>query len=411
MPKESTNILYLDYDSVNVIFGFLHFRDAVKMCMLNKGCYAHFIIICYQNSFVPLDLRKKLKSYFVPSSKFCSLDMFPNLFSIQHVIFFSSVVKMPRMHIADQIKNADCLRNVICLEKRCMAVPKKLKHISFGREFNAPWNKGVLPDSIVTISFHERCKFNFDVDRSCLPSNLRKISFGHMFNKSIDDLPDTVEVLFFCQNSKFNKVIKKFPSSLRELYLGDDYNRPLVNLPDSVEILHFSIKSRFNLEIQYPINLKKICFGKSFNQPLQQLSRLLELTTIKFHNCSLFNLPVEGAFQALKSIRFGINFNNHVNLCNCPVLLTIKFSPKSKFNSSFSEAPKSLEYLYLGKNFNHDLWVPNTIKIITFPNSSKFVKIIYFYIADPKSPTTPELIMGKKYKDQYKNGAYITKGC
>jgi hypothetical protein len=315
------------------------------------------------------------------------------------------------MHIADQIKNADCLRNVICLEKRCIAVPKKLKHISFGREFNAPWNNGVLPDSIVTISFHERCKFNFDVDCSCLPSNLRKISFGHMFNKSIDELPDTVEVLFFCQNSKFNKVIKKFPSSLRELYLGDNYDKPLVNLPNSVEILHFSIKSLFNLEIQYPVNLKKICFGKSFNQPLQQLSQLLGLTTIKFHNCSLFNLPIGGAFPALESIRFGINFNNCVNLRNCPVLLTIKFPAKSKFNSSFSEAPKSLEYLHLGKNFNHDLQVPNTIKLITFPNSSKFVKIIYFYIVNPKCSTAPELITGKKYKDQYKNGAYITKGC
>ncbi len=58
MHNNSPDILCLDYNSIALVFEFLHFRDAIKICILNKKCYTDFIILCYKHSFVPLDLKK-----------------------------------------------------------------------------------------------------------------------------------------------------------------------------------------------------------------------------------------------------------------------------------------------------------------------------------------------------------------
>ncbi len=281
-------------------------------------------------------------------------------------------------------------------------IPKKLKHINFGKEFNTPWNRNFLPGNVETISFNEKCKFNFNIYALNLPPKLRKISFGYMYDKEINNLPETLEILFFCKNSRFNKFVKKFPSGLKEIYFGNVYNKPLINVPDTVEILFFPSNSQFNSKIIYPAHLKKIYFGKNFNQSLSSLSASYELAHIKFHNNSFFNLPIILKLPSLQSIHFGNNFNNDYYLRECPCLTVIRFSIKSRFNRNIIEMPESLEYLYMGKNFNHEIVVPETIKLIKFPENSKFTKSIHHGSSDLKNDGTIKFMMGKKYREIYK---------
>ena len=266
------SILNLDTNSLSVIFEFLHFRDGIKICMLNKQSYKQFIILCYTYSFVPINLKKNIDIY---SHSNISFELF--------LTFCENGTDWPCVFLRDQIRNADCLKNVTCIEKLMQNMPKKLKHINFGKKFNIEWSKKFLPNTVEHISFHEKCKFNSNMRNLNMPSYLKKISFGRHFNKSIDYLPNTVEIIFFCKSSHFNKFIKKYPTCLRELYLGDNYNKPLILMPNSVKIIHFSNKSSFNSEIQYPTQLEKIYFGKFFNQSLAPLSRLANLIFIKFN--------------------------------------------------------------------------------------------------------------------------------
>mgnify|MGYP000741692237 CR=1 FL=1 len=64
---------------------------------------------------------------------------------------------------------------------------------------------------------------------------------------------------------------------------------------------------------------------------------------------------------------------------------------------------EKIEQIQIGQNFNYDFSAPNTIKQIKFPQNSKFTKTIKFYNVSENIFHTPtELIMGKKYKEYYK---------
>ncbi|EFA80698.1 hypothetical protein PPL_06282 [Heterostelium album PN500] len=77
-----------------------------------------------------------------------------------------------------------------------------------------------------------------------LPSSLKKLSFGDVFNKDLDreSFPDGIEVIRFGEN--FSKSIEPgvLPVSLKKISFGPVYEAPLVSgsLPPRLEILKYS---------------------------------------------------------------------------------------------------------------------------------------------------------------------------
>jgi hypothetical protein len=70
------------------------------------------------------------------------------------------------------------------------------------------------------------------------PSNIKQIYFGKRFNKSIDNLPDSIENIEFEYRSLFDKKINKYPDNLKKIIYGRNFSDSINNLPDSVEIIN-----------------------------------------------------------------------------------------------------------------------------------------------------------------------------
>lgn len=340
------------------ILKYLFFKDAVQLCYTNKEYYKTLLIFCYKYSYVSLNLKKpEYKKY----------SSFKNTFEFFEI--FAARGGMDKINIHEQIKYAECLK-VNNWNSIKLFAPKHLRQIHFGRGFNITWDKNALPDTLEVITIHPKSKFNYNIGAINLPRNLKKICFNAAFNKPIDDLPDTLEEIIFCKNSRFNQFIKKMPSKLRVLHFGDYYNKPL-NLPTSLKILHFSNNSKFNEEIKYNYNLEKIYFGKHFNKSINNLLSNTNIRVIKFTNKSEFNFGINAASYTLEYIHFGKTFNQILELEYFTKLTKLKFYLKSVFNSNIT-LPENIEIIHFGKHFNNEFIVPENTKIIKFTPASKF---------------------------------------
>lgn len=349
-------MLNFDADSISIIFEFLMFRDAIKLCYSNKLYYSNFLIFCYRFSFVPFDLEHK--------------DFYNCIKYKIHKNVPVYVISSDIMHVRDKIKYADCIRNITKWEP-VLGYSKKIKYISLSSKFNTPWDKNLLPDTVEAIYFHEKCKFNYNISAINLPPNLKKISFGYAFNKPIDNLPDTVEILVFCKNSRFNQFINKFPKKLREVYFGDNYIKPLLHIPPCVKIIHFSNNSKFDDTIAYSQQLEEIYFGKAFSKDISPIFDTC-IRIIRFHTSSMFNSKFNGNSNSLEVVIFGKKFNQTIDLSESHALKSIKFHNKSKFNRALDKLPPNLKVLNLGREFNNILQIPNSLTSLKFPNNSKY---------------------------------------
>jgi hypothetical protein len=270
--------------------------------------------------------------------------------------------------VHDQIKYANCLRNVTNWHKIGNFLPKHLKYINFGRKFNNTWDKNVLPDTVEVITFHPKSKFNHNISAINLPKGLKKICFNGAFDKPIDNLPDSLEVVSFCKSSRFNRFIQKYPSSLKEIYFGDHYVRSIKKLPSGVRLIYFSGGSAFNDTIEYPTRLQKIYYGREFNQVIPAHD-CRDLKVIKFADQSKFNQDIVIP-EYLESIYFGATFDKRIDT-GASNLRILKFYSKSKYNQLL-RLPASLQVLHLGKHFNRELELNPGLKYVKFAPASKF---------------------------------------
>jgi hypothetical protein len=272
------------------------------------------------------------------------------------------------------ITYANCINNITNLVKISEFAPRYLKHISFGKHFNEVWDKNVLPITVETLTFHQKSKFNYNLTSKNLPQFLKKIQFGSMFDKPIDNLPASIESIIFCTNSRFTRFIKKYPQNLKEIHFGTFYKKPIINIPSSVKYIYFSNKSQFNEIIEYPANLEKIFYGNTFNKSIDDLlTACKKINYIKFHKGSAFNHEINNSSMSLMHIQFGVSFNQEINFAGFVTLSTIRFYTKSHFNNQI-HLPPNLECLYLGKFFNCDLDVRHCkkIQLIKFHSISRF---------------------------------------
>ncbi|EGC36055.1 hypothetical protein DICPUDRAFT_20862, partial [Dictyostelium purpureum] len=99
-----------------------------------------------------------------------------------------------------------------------------------------------IPDSVQFLSFED---FNIKfANEHFLPSNLKTISFGQLYNKP------------------FNSRTFKKCTQLKSIYLGRDYNQVIEpnTFPNSLEELNFSEDSLFNQPLKFNYTLKYLQF-------------------------------------------------------------------------------------------------------------------------------------------------------
>ncbi|AYV80079.1 MAG: hypothetical protein Gaeavirus8_10 [Gaeavirus sp.] len=94
--------------------------------------------------------------------------------------------------------------------------PETIEKIVFGYNFNQPIDNITFPEGIRFIKFG--WNFNQPVIKTKFPSSLRSIHFGWKFNQSLDNLPDTIEQLFF---EIIYSDLTNLPLSVKEIILGD----------------------------------------------------------------------------------------------------------------------------------------------------------------------------------------------
>jgi len=139
--------------------------------------------------------------------------------------------------------------------------------------------------------------------------NVKKIEFGKYFNKSIDNLPDSIEEIILGDN--FDKSIRRFPLSLVKLTINSRRVKKIALVPVGVREM---LVWREVLNLGSLVNLEK-----------------LEL--IDFHPTIL---P--------------------------PNLRTFIYHPRGQRYFDFTILPTTLEYLKLMDNFNQDItFLPNSV--------------------------------------------------
>ncbi len=350
LATRGRSITSIDSDSVAIIFTFLTFKDAAGVCRINKEAYENYMRICCASSFLSINVQK-----------------------------------VPNAFLKKYYKYADALSGISKWKELPHCVPQpKLLSIEFGKKFDQPFDtraKKILPlgTTIECIRFDARSKFNFTINVLGTLTHLKRIYFNKAFDKPIDILPDSVEVISFHKNSKFNKYVRKWPGSLRELYIGEAFNHDINNIPDGVRIIMFSNFSEFNCDIiKYPTELRKIHFGGAFNRDISPLASAEHLRELLFYKKSWFNQPITILPPNLIKISFGVYFDWSIDaLARCTELKHIHFCMKAVFDRSIRHLPPSIRYIHFGRDFNSYLCdLPASIRHIKFRSCSRFCRPI-----------------------------------
>ena len=188
--------------------------------------------------------------------------------------------------------------------------------------------------------------------------SILKFSFGSMFNKSINGLPNSLRHLIF--GYSFNRVII-LSDSLTHLTFGYCFNQD-INLPNS--LTHLTFCKNFNKLVIFPNYLTHLTFGYDFNQFILIPNSLTHLTFGRNFNKNI-ELPENLLFIKMfqPSIEMVEKMPNHVKeLC-------IYFDYCDVFR--LENLPNSIEKLEIN-NWNNNIF---SVDWIVFPISLKYLKI------------------------------------
>lgn len=183
-------------------------------------------------------------------------------------------------------------------------------------------------------------KINEPIYFSNISKNVKEIIIGKIFNSDLI-LPNSIENIEFCYNSKFNQPVNNLPEKLKYLKFGFNFNQHVDNLPNKLEYLYFGFN--FNQELNFlpeSIITLEFCYNSCFSKSLENLPNNIKklLLNSKYHN---------------NSIKLN-NFSNNINFLRIPDLTNIH-----KF-------PTQINKLILCNDFNFD----------NLPNIQNFENII-----------------------------------
>lgn len=137
--------------------------------------------------------------------------------------------------------------------------------------------------------------------------NVIYISFGLYFNKSLELLNKTLQIIEM--GDHFNKIIGScqdpLPAKMKYLTVGCSYNKPLI-LSKNMVLLYFG--KLFNHSIELTKHMEQFKTGNQFNKPLK-LSKKMRVVVVG----SIFNKPIILP-KFLQHLSLGIKFNNPIIL-------------------------------------------------------------------------------------------------
>jgi len=125
-------------------------------------------------------------------------------------------------------------------DKSIDKLPDSVKFIQFGINFNTQVNK--WPKNLETLRFdawdymaNGFCKFNHKLIN--LP-NIKQLKLGTFYKHSINDLPDSIELLFLERSSHLRHPINKLPKNLTTYHFGRNTELgPNLVIPNNIKFI------------------------------------------------------------------------------------------------------------------------------------------------------------------------------
>lgn len=268
----------LNNDTILHSLDFLNDKDALLFLSLSKdlhNIYGYELKEYYDIK--NISLIKKLKKFNLRYVKnICrSIQLYELPMTVTHVTFddyFKEKLHYIPFHIIS-IKFGQCFNESLD-DSFQPDMPNKITCISFGNLFNKSLNK--LPDTISYLKFD----FWFDKPIDNLPKNLRYLEVGDLFDYPVDNLPSTLDTLIL--GVEFNQPINHLPKNLKYLRLGVYFNYPIDDLPDSLQYLDFDYTHEPPQINKYPASLntlKIFKFPTNTSKPIPQHVKVIDTST------------------------------------------------------------------------------------------------------------------------------------
>jgi len=203
-------------------------------------------------------------------------------------------------------------------------VPRKLKHLSFGYEFNHP-----LPR---------------------LPTGLRSLRLSTKFNHPIDDLPPSLHILSM-QSSSYSHAIIQWPPKLSILSIFISPGMSIKHWP-SVDVLAIEMDWRTNIDIPppFPTSLRILELGnfKSI-APIDLPDNLQEFMLLGNANPVIAHWP-----RNLKYFTTEFDFNQPLHHLNVSDLQELELG--ERFNHPFTQVfPKLWRFALFNHSYNYPI--------------------------------------------------------
>ncbi|EFA86158.1 hypothetical protein PPL_00720 [Heterostelium album PN500] len=200
------------------------------------------------------------------------------------------------LQMAELPESIKTLRGVSGQLNEWVRIPDSVTSLTFGRHFNQPILKGMLPVSLIYLEFGYH--FNSTIHPHSLPDRLEVLNFGYCFNQPIDILPANLVKMKL--GDSFNQHITEvLPNTIKSLSFGSKYVKTLPTLPDSLQRLHLGNKYPHQIKSSVlPQNLNSLTKGdKEYSKYIQAFKK----NDIDYH------FPVDNSEEEFKVLELSIN--------------------------------------------------------------------------------------------------------
>ena len=111
-------------------------------------------------------------------------------------------------------------------------MPEKLTHLTFGSQFN---QQVKLPNiKYICIGYNNQ---NL-IDN--LPNSIIKLELGYYFNLKLNDLPTSIKIIKFNNESEYNEELNNLPNFVEEIELPKTYSKKMKKIPINLKTIKCS---------------------------------------------------------------------------------------------------------------------------------------------------------------------------
>jgi hypothetical protein len=198
-------------------------------------------------------------------------------------------------------------------EIKTFDIPYGITDLYFGKNYDKSINKNILPKTLKKIVFGDN--FNQEIYPETLPNGIDTIYFGYYFNKKINShiLPEKLKHLTFNGEYKYPLTINTFPNNLTHLSFKY-YNIEIAKNVFPETLIYLKLSIDYNYEFTngtLPKNLIYLELGAQYSYDIKNLPETLETLYIYGNKNIIKNLP-----NTIKKIIF---YKLEIELNNIPL--------------------------------------------------------------------------------------------